>query len=194
MRVALFLILAACGVQNPPESDVTEDGSAEDSNAADVAQDTARDAAEADAIESDAIESDSVEADAVESDASGDGPQANVVAVEVVGDGLVVTIQSPDTGCTQYANWWEVVTEDGTLLYRRILGHSHVDEQPFTRSGGPVDSEQALIVRAHMAPGGYGGAAFRGTLSAGFSPAPDIDAGFASDLDEEAPLPSSCAF
>lgn len=184
MRVAIFLILAACGVQNPPESDVTEDGSAEDSNAADVAQDTARDAVEADALE----------ADAVEADASDDGPQANVVAVEVQGDGLAVTIESPDTGCTQYANWWEVVTEDGALLYRRILGHSHVDEQPFTRNGGPVDSEQALIVRAHMAPGGYGGAAFRGTLSAGFSPAPDIDAGFASDLDEEAPLPSSCAF
>ena len=50
-----------------------------------------------------------------------------------------VTVSSPDTGCEQYADWWEVVTEDGQLLYRRVLLHSHVAEQPFTRSGGPVD-------------------------------------------------------
>ena len=57
-------------------------------------------------------------------------------------------VASPDTGCDQYANWWEVITEDGALIYRRILGHSHVNEQPFIRSGVGVviDENQVVIV------------------------------------------------
>lgn len=176
---ALLILLVACGAQNPPESEAREDSAA------------VSDAAEADAPSDVAV--DAVEVDAAEVDAATSN-LAHVTAVVAQGDGLAVTIQSPDTGCEQYANWWEVVTEDGALVYRRILGHSHVDEQPFTRSGGPVDSDSTLIVRAHMAPGGYGGSAFRGTLSEGFEAAPDIGADFAPGLEEEAPLPSSCAF
>ncbi|MFK8002097.1 MAG: hypothetical protein AB8H86_21060 [Polyangiales bacterium] len=176
----LLVLLIACGAQNPPESE---------SDAAE-ADAPAIDAAEADASETDAADAAEVDAAEVETGL------ASVTAVVAQGDGLAVTIQSPDTGCAQYANWWEVVTEDGALVYRRILGHSHVDEQPFTRSGGPVDVDgnTTLIVRAHMAPGGYGGSAFRGTLSEGFEAAPDIGADFAPGLEEEAPLPSSCAF
>ena len=177
----LMLLLGACGAQNPPEN-VPED----------AREDTA-DSPEADAAEIDAVEVDADEVDAPESDAPVTA-WADVLAVEVQGDGLSVTLRSPDTGCTQYANWWEVVTEDGALLYRRILGHSHVDEQPFTRSGGPLASDASLVVRAHMEPGGYGGVAFRGTLNAGFVAAPDIDADFAAELGREAPLPTGCAF
>lgn len=105
---------------------------------------------------------------------SAPGPLAHVTGVTVSGQTLSVTIASQETGCDQYANWWEVTSEDGTrLIYRRILGHSHVDEQPFTRSGGPVEAgpQEQLVVRAHMAPGGYGGRAWRGTLGSGFSEA-----------------------
>ncbi|NER16647.1 hypothetical protein [Spongiivirga citrea] len=106
-----------------------------------------------------------------------------------------VRIKSPDTGCEQYANWWEIITEDGDLVYRRILGHSHVTEQPFTRSGGPVSvtEDQILIIRGHMNNSGYGTTIFKGTIKDGFEKT-IIDNDFAKDLEEQQPLPSGCAF
>lgn len=128
-------------------------------------------------------------------DATTAPPLADVVGVRVEGTTFSVTVQSPDEGCDQYANWWEVLRPDGTLVHRRILGHSHVAEQPFTRSSGPVevDAGEELIVRAHMHPGGYGGAAMRGTVSGGFA-ATDLPATFANGLATADPLPASCAF
>jgi len=106
-----------------------------------------------------------------------------------------VTVKSPDTGCKQYADWWEVLSEDGRLLYRRVLFHSHVGEQPFTRSGGPVPIQpDALVwVRAHMNTSGYGGAALKGSVKAGFKPAA-LDASFAAAVEKQSPLPDGCAF
>ncbi len=105
------------------------------------------------------------------------------------------TIESPDTGCDQYADWWEVITTDGTLLYRRILGHSHVDEQPFTRSGGPVEIDESteIIVRAHMNNLGYGTEVMGGTISEGLIKA-SIEVDFALELAVTNPLPTNCAF
>lgn len=121
---------------------------------------------------------------------------AHVTAVEASGDRFSVTIRSNETGCDQYANWWEVVRPDGTLLYRRILAHSHVDEQPFTRSGGPVDvaDDATVIVRAHMHPGGYGGAVMRGSKAEGFVVDTSVTEGFAGNLATTPPLPTGCAF
>ncbi len=130
----------------------------------------------------------------------GDAPRANVVAVRASGSAgaynFSVTLTSPDTGCDQYADWWEVITPEGALLYRRILAHSHVDEQPFTRSGGPIDVQPStrVIVRAHMNEAGYGGLAFGGSVEAGFSADPSVGAELAPELAEESPLPSGCAF
>ena len=123
-------------------------------------------------------------------------PLADVLGVSARGTSLSVELQSPDLGCSQYADWWEVVTPEGELVYRRVLAHSHVDEQPFTRSGGPVDvgADDTVIVRAHMNPGGYGGQAMRGSVGAGFSVDATITASFAQNLETSEPLPSGCAF
>lgn len=101
--------------------------------------------------------------------------KASVINVSVSGNennyNFNVSIASPDSGCNQYANWWEVLTKDGTLIYRRILGHSHVNEQPFTRSGGTVAilANQIVYIRAHMNTSGYGTNAYKGSVATGFS-------------------------
>ena len=127
------------------------------------------------------------------------GDLADVIGVEPRGSSgsylFLVTVRSPDTGCGQYADWWEVITPAGELVYRRVLDHSHVKEQPFARSGGPVkvSEQQEVIVRAHMNRAGYGGAALRGSALGGFEPtvlAPD----FAQAVAGQAPQPQGCAF
>ena len=126
-------------------------------------------------------------------------PAANVVGVRTTGDpgayDFAVTLRSADTGCEQYADWWEVVSVERGLLYRRILTHSHVDDQPFTRSGGGVGiaEDEEVFVRAHMNPQGYGGVVFGGTVADGFArvDAPD---GLSPDLEDEAPQPEGCLF
>jgi len=124
---------------------------------------------------------------------------ADIVSVAISGTPgafyFDVGVRSKDTGCRQYADWWEVVSEDGRLLYRRVLLHSHVDEQPFVRGGGPVPIQPDTIVwiRAHMNPGGYGGVAFRGSPQSGFR-AGTLASDFAADLARASPLPDGCAF
>lgn len=109
---------------------------------------------------------------------------------------LSVTINSPDTGCDQYANWWEVIDEDGNLLYRRILAHSHIDEQPFTRDGGPIsvnEADQVVIVRVHMSSQGYSDQAMQGSASKGFKHI-TLPPDFFAELAEAEPQPNDCAF
>ncbi len=106
------------------------------------------------------------------------------------------TLSSPDLGCDQYADWWEVINEDGTtLFYRRILGHSHVNEQPFTRSGGIVDvgEEEIIIIRGHMNNSGYSQNALKGSVKDGFTSF-SLAKDFGIGLSEEQPLPTNCAF
>jgi hypothetical protein len=128
-----------------------------------------------------------------------DAPLADVTSIEVSGEPgnytFSVQVESPDTGCEQYANWWEIITDDGQLLYRRILAHSHTDEQPFTRSGGPVqvDPNTTVWVRAHMNTGGYGGTMYMGSVDSGFQPVEEPPI-VAPDLAEEGPQPEECNF
>ncbi len=124
---------------------------------------------------------------------------ADVTAIVATGNTgsytFSVTISSPDTGCQQYADYWEVVSLEGELLYRRILLHSHVSEQPFRRSGGPIEitENQVVWIRAHMNNSGYGGVAMKGSVESGFNrEAPP--SGFADNLAFEEPLPDDCQF
>ena len=124
---------------------------------------------------------------------------AKVTQVETTGEEnnytFAVTVSSPDTGCDSYADWWEIITLDGELLERRILLHSHVEEQPFTRT---IDSvavlpEQKVIVRVHTSNDGYSSFAQQGTVSSGFT-ATTLPEEFAANLESVEPLPQNCAF
>jgi hypothetical protein len=125
--------------------------------------------------------------------------QAMILSVKVSGEAggynISVTVSSADEGCSQYADWWEVVNEDEELVYRRILLHSHVDEQPFTRSGGPVpiESNEEVIVRVHMNNSGYRSQAMIGSPEQGFELI-ELSPGFAANLGEIQPLPGDCGF
>ena len=137
-------------------------------------------------------------------------PYANVTAVAVTGTSgsftFNVTIESADIDCSQYADWWEVLTNDGSLVYRRILEHSHTDANgssdtdapgnTFTRNGGPVPVSESdvVVVRAHMSVGGYNGAVMRGSVTDGFAQAPEIGGDFAAGVEHEDPQPNGCEF
>lgn len=124
---------------------------------------------------------------------------ANIISVQVSGETnayqFSVGISSPDSGCQQYADWWEVLSENESLIYRRILAHSHVNEQPFIRSGGPVQiaENDTVYVRAHMNPQGYVGTVFKGTVQDGFQEV-TVSSDFAPGVEAEPPQPEGCAF
>lgn len=127
------------------------------------------------------------------------GSSLGVLAVSTSGESgnyrFSVTLLSEDTGCERYADWWEVLTPEGDLLYRRILTHSHVDEQPFTRGGGPVGvtPAQTVIVRGHDNDRGYYAQGMRGSVEAGFATVA-LEPDFAPALAADPPQPNGCAF
>lgn len=85
------------------------------------------------------------------------------VKIRVTAKGIYsfdVTVRHADEGWKHYADRWDVVTPEGTVLGTRTLYHPHVDEQPFTRSLSGVsiaDSIREVSVRAHDSVHGYGG-------------------------------------
>ena len=91
--------------------------------------------------------------------------EADVVEVEVKRTAkhiyfFKVTVRHADEGWDHYANKWDVVAPDGSVLGTRTLYHPHVDEQPFTRSLSDVkipESITAVTVRAHDLVHEYGG-------------------------------------
>ncbi len=78
-----------------------------------------------------------------------------------------VTVAHPDTGWDDYADGWDVVLPDGSVVkvnptdrFTRLLAHPHETEQPFTRSQSgiriPADVT-TVTVRAHDLVDGWGG-------------------------------------
>lgn len=71
-----------------------------------------------------------------------------------------VTVRHADTGWEHYADRWEVLGPDGTLLGARTLFHPHVEEQPFTRSLRDLEippTIERVTIRAHDSVHGFGG-------------------------------------
>jgi hypothetical protein len=73
---------------------------------------------------------------------------------------FVVTVHHQDAGWDHFANAWQVVAPDGSVLATRILRHPHVAEQPFTRRLRAVEIPAALEevrIRARDSIHGLGG-------------------------------------
>jgi len=95
------------------------------------------------------------------------GGEADVVAVDVKRERagtyrFDVTVRHADDGWKHYADRWDVLAPDGTILGTRVLLHPHVNEQPFKRSLSGVaipDGIRQATIRAGDSKHGYGGAA-----------------------------------
>lgn len=91
--------------------------------------------------------------------------ETDVIKVEVRQQGnnsysFDVTVTHHDEGWDHYANKWDIVSPDGTVLGTRTLHHPHTNEQPFTRSLSQVKIPEGISqvsVRAHDSVHEYGG-------------------------------------
>ena len=100
--------------------------------------------------------------------------EADVVGVEAKKEGagtyrFDVTVAHGDEGWDHYADAWDVVAPDGTVLGTRVLAHPHENEQPFTRSLGGVaipDGVTEVTLRAKDSVHEYGGEEMTVTLPA----------------------------
>lgn len=98
--------------------------------------------------------------------------EADVLAVEAerTGDGtwrFRVTLTHGDEGWAHYADQWQVLAPDGSVLGTRTLYHPHVDEQPFTRALDGVripDDVGEVTIRARDKVHGHGGKTVEVTL------------------------------
>lgn len=127
-------------------------------------------------------------------------PTADVVGLTVsatAAAGAVafqVSVASDDVDCGAYADWWEVVRQDGTLVTRRLTGAPHVEDQPWSDVSAPValDAAERVVIRAHFSTTGYGGQVWAGSLDDGFTPT-RLGGTFADGLATAEPQPEGCA-
>ncbi len=93
--------------------------------------------------------------------------EADVVGVKASKSGggysFDVTVRHADTGWEHYADAWDVLAPDGTVLGTRTLFHPHENEQPFTRSLSGVRIPAGVTevtIRARDKVHEYGGKKF----------------------------------
>ncbi|MEL6224591.1 MAG: hypothetical protein AAFR31_18300, partial [Cyanobacteria bacterium J06627_8] len=127
---------------------------------------------------------------------------------------LTVQIQSPDKNCAKHADWWEIVTPDGSLISRKLINTVSKDEQPFSSSISSVEikDDQTVLIRAHFQgtyfssndllvddrlrsyvggfheKSGYADQALKGSIDEGFKIV-RISENFAKWLEKKDPLP-----
>lgn len=91
--------------------------------------------------------------------------EADIVAAEASASGsgsyrFTVTVRHEDAGWDHYADRWEVLDGEGTVLGVRELLHPHDNEQPFTRELSGVEVPEGVTevtIRARDSEHGYGG-------------------------------------
>jgi len=103
---------------------------------------------------------------------SGFSGEADVIGVKVKKISVntyqfQVSVRHSDDGWKHYADKWDIIAPDGTVLGTRTLHHPHVDEQPFTRSLSGVKIPKkftTVTIRAHDSVHKYGGKAVKVSL------------------------------
>ena len=73
---------------------------------------------------------------------------------------LDVTVAHDDAGWDHFADIWQVLGPDGSVLGERVLAHPHDNEQPFTRSQSGIEIPSdinSVTIRAHDKIHGWGG-------------------------------------
>lgn len=91
--------------------------------------------------------------------------EADVIKVEAIKESagtyrFEVTVEHADEGWDHYADAWDVIAPDRSILGTRTLLHPHENEQPFTRSLGGVaipEGIASVTIRARDSVHGYGG-------------------------------------
>lgn len=88
---------------------------------------------------------------------------ANVTKVEILRTGdsyrFDVTVRHDGETPEHFADRWEILLTNGTVIGTRVLLQPHPNEQPFTRSLGGVrvpEGERSVKVRAHETANGFG--------------------------------------
>ncbi|MCB9079752.1 MAG: hypothetical protein H6631_19275 [Anaerolineaceae bacterium] len=170
ISVLLTLTLTACGstataeppaeANDPPPPTPTEVQSP--ATPTDVPTDTPTDTP---AVETETLALPPTDEPAVVSAGNPDLDYAQVVFVSATqsSDGtwrFDTTVRHNDQGWDDYADAWQVVDLDGTVLGERILLHPHDTEQPFTRSQSGIaipDDVTQVIVQAKDNVEGFGG-------------------------------------
>jgi hypothetical protein len=169
----LLTLLAACGSQATPEPSHTPSPPEPAATATPVDTPTAEPTPEP-ATET-PTSSPTPEPTEAEAEASYnedlDYAQVRFVEARQGSDGLwrfSATVRHNDEGWDHYADAWQVVAPDGTVLAERVLAHPHDNEQPFTRSQGNIEIPAGVTrvtVRAKCNVHGFGGQEVRVDLT-----------------------------